>query len=139
MADFQGTITAGTIGTGTIGPGNPIIEQTVNRMLQSGVDTGQVFSQQLLRMNAGDQNLAETLRQDYNLSNQSAMAVIVQALLGSDPSLDSNILAARSAGAQPQSGGGPGQPTSFPVQQQLPGTGGVYVVNPTTGTISKAS
>jgi len=111
------------------------VENGAQRAWQNGQ---QVFTQQMLRMNAGDQNLAETLRQDYNLSNQSAMAVIVQALLGSDPTLAATILAQRSAGAQPQSGGGPGQPVSYPVQQQLPGAPTVYSVNPTTGAITKA-
>lgn len=112
------------------------VENAAQRAWQNGQ---QAFTQAMLRMNSGDQNLAETVRQDFNLSNQSAMAVIVQALLGSDPTLAATILAQRSAGAQPQSGGGPGQPVSFPVQQQLPNaSGGVYVVNPTTGAVTKA-
>ncbi len=110
------------------------VENAAQRAWGSG---NQVLNQQLLRMNAGDQALADQNRNNFSIMNQSANAVIVQALLGSDPTLAANILAQRSAGAQPQSGGGPGQPVSFPVQQALP-TAGVYIVNPTTGAVTKA-
>jgi hypothetical protein len=115
-----------------------LASQGVNRLLGAGVDTAQAFSQQILRMNAGDQNLADQVRNNFSLMNQSANAVIIQALLGSDPTLAASILAQRSAGAQPQSGGGPGQPVSYPVQQALPAAPAVYSVNPTTGAITKA-
>ena len=111
------------------------VENAAQRAWGSG---NQVLNQQLLRMNSSDQLNIDSSAKNFILFNQSANAVIVQALLGSDPSLDANILAARSAGAQPQSGGGPGQPASFPVQQQLPGAPAVYSVNPTTGVITKA-
>lgn len=114
------------------------LDDVENASQRSFQDGQQVFRQALIRMNSGDQNLAEMVRQDFNLSNQAAMGVIVQALLGSDPTLAANILAQRSAGAQPQSGGGPGQPVTFPVQQQLPSAPNVYSVNPTTGAITKA-
>jgi hypothetical protein len=110
------------------------VENAAQRAWGSG---NQIMNQQLLRMNAGDQALADENRNNFSIMNQSANAVIVQALLGSDPTLAANILSQRAAGAQPQSGGGPGQPTSFPVQQALPNSG-VFVINPQTGAVTKA-
>lgn len=112
--------------------------QSVNRMLGAGVSTAQVFDQQILRANADDQASAMAARRNFETTTQLVTYVGAQALLGSDPTLAATILAQRSAGAQPQSGGGPGQPVSFPVQQQLPPAPAVYSVNPTTGVITKA-
>ena len=110
------------------------VENNAQRAWATG---NQVLNQQLTRMNAADQLNVDSSAKNFIVMNQSANAVIIQALLGSDPTLAANILAQRSAGAQPQSGGGPGQPVSFPVQQQLP-VPAVYSVNPTTGAITKA-
>ena len=108
--NLTGTITAGTITGGSIGGGNnsmcdgALERLTINRMLGSGNDTMEQFRHQLLRANADDQSLAIAARRKFELdiSNQSS-------------ALD--ILQQRSTGAQPQSGGGPGQPVSFPIQQ----------------------
>ena len=110
------------------------VENNAQRAWATG---NQVLNQQLTRMNAADQLNVDSSAKNFIVMNQSANAVIIQALLGSDPTLAANILSQRSAGAQPQSGGGPGQPVSFPVQQQLP-VPAVYSVNPTTGAITKA-
>jgi hypothetical protein len=116
----------------------PAALDDVENAAQRSWGTGnQVLNQQLLRMNEGDNYIASTSRQNFGIANQLINYVGAQAMLGSDPTLQASILAARSAGAQPQSGGGPGQPVSFPVQQQLP-TPAVYSVNPTTGAITKA-
>jgi hypothetical protein len=120
-----------------------VITGVLNRSLQWFSNVGQTFDDQLLRQNAGDQYLVDTIRLGNKLMDWSTIAVIVQALLGSDPSLQQNIGAMRSIGAQPQSGGGPGQPVSYPIQQPLPSPAApaaqVYAINPTTGTISRAS
>lgn len=91
------------------------------------------------RSMADDQAFAIGERNTAAMSRQLVTYVGAQALLGSDPTLAASILAQRSAGGQPQSGGGPGQPVNFPVQQQLPTQQqpGVYIFNPTTGQLSK--
>lgn len=118
-----------------------IVKGVLNRALQWFSNVGETFDSQLLRMNAGDQFLVDSVRHGANLMSVSTMAVIIQALLGSDPTLAATILAQRAAGAQPQSGGGPGQPVSFPIQQPLPSPAdpNVYVLNPTTGALTRAA
>lgn len=111
------------------------VENAAQRAWGSG---NQILNHQLLRMNSSDNLNVDSSAKNFIVMNQSANAVIIQALLGSDPTLAATILAQRSAGAQPQSGGGPGQPVTFPVQQQLPSAPAVYSVNPTTGAITKA-
>ena len=114
--------------------------QAVNRMLGAGADVAQSFQQQVLSMTADNQRLVVAAARNYETTTQLITYVGAQALLGSDPTLAENILSQRSAGGQPQSGGGPGQPVIYPVQQTLPSQGGgVFVINPTTGTVSKAS
>lgn len=111
------------------------VENAAQRAWGSG---NQVLNQQLVRMNAADQLNVDSSAKNFIVMNQSANAVIIQALLGSDPTLAANILAQRSAGAQPQSGSGPGQPASFPVQQQLPNQQPtILIANPQTGTVTK--
>ena len=110
--------------------------QSVNRMLGAGADVAQSFQQQVLSMTADNQRLVMSAARNYETTTQLITYVGAQAMLGSDPSLDQTILAARSAGAQPQSAGGPGQPVSYPIQQ--PGYSAnapskVVLVNPTTG------
>jgi hypothetical protein len=108
--NLTGTITAGTITGGSIGGSSGTMcdasleRLTINRMLSSGTNISEQFGQQILRMNADDQSLAIAARRKFELdiSNQSS-------------ALD--ILQQRATGAQPQSGGGPGQPVSFPIQQ----------------------
>jgi hypothetical protein len=112
--------------------------QSVNRMLGAGADVAQAFQQQILRANADDQRVTMSAARSFETTTQLITYVGAQALLGSDPTLAATILSQRSAGGQPQSGGGPGQPVSFPVQQQLPTAPNVYSVNPTTGAITKA-
>ena len=112
--------------------------QAVNRMLGAGADVAQAFQQQILRANADDQRMTMSAARSFETTTQLVTYVGAQALLGSDPTLAATILSQRSAGGQPQSGGGPGQPVSFPVQQQLPTAPNVYSVNPTTGVITKA-
>lgn len=108
-------------------------------MLGAGADIAQTFQQQIIRANADDQRITMSAARNFETTTQLVTYVGAQALLGSDPTLAASILAQRSAGAQPQSGGGPGQPVIFPVQQQLPETSnGVFVINPTTGTVTKA-
>jgi hypothetical protein len=110
----------------------------VNRMLDASVANATVLNQQLIRANADDEAFAMDSRRRDAMTAQLVTYVGAQALLGSDPTLAATILAQRSAGAQPQSGGGPGQPVTFPVQQQLPGAPAVYSISPTTGAITKA-
>lgn len=116
--------------------------QVIAGMLQWGANSSKAIDQQLLRSVDGASNLAESYRHGWKLMDWSSIAVIIQALLGSNSTLAENILSERSAGAQPQSGGGPGQPVSFPIQQPLPspygGAGGVYLVS-ATGQITKAA
>lgn len=112
--------------------------QGVNRMLGAGVDTTQVFQQQILRMNADDQAHAMAARRTDATTTQLITYLGGQAFLGEAPVDAAAILSYRATGAQPQSGGGPGQPVNFPVQQQLPLAPAVYSINPTTGVITKA-
>lgn len=139
-----------TTDTSAISMADPsIVKGVLNRSLQWFNNVGETFDSQLVRMNAGDQYLVDTIRHGFNLMNMSSIAVIIQALLGSDPTLAASILSQRAVGAQPQSGGGPGQPVSYPVQQQLPitsnagniagSTGRVFVINPTTGVVTSAA
>lgn len=107
MADnLTGTITAGTITGGSIGGGGSncdaaLERQTINRMLGSGTDTMEMFRQQILRANADDQSLAIAARRKFELDISTQASAL-------------DILQQRSTGAQPQSGGGPGQPVGFP-------------------------
>ena len=64
----------------------------------------QVFSQQLMRMNAGDQAIADVMRQGFVNSSKAIDAVITQALLGSDPTLAATTEAFRSVQGEPQIG-----------------------------------
>jgi hypothetical protein len=108
--NLTGTITAGTITSGSIGGSggtqcDAALERlTINRMLAAGTNISETFSHQVQRANADDQSLAIAARRKFELdiSNQSG-------------ALD--VLQDRALGGQPQSGGGPGQPVSFPIQQ----------------------
>jgi hypothetical protein len=108
ITGLTGTITGGAIGasTGTMCDAS-LERQTVNRMLGSGTDTMEMFRQQMLRANADDQSLAIAARRKFELDISTQASAL-------------DILQQRATGAQPQSGGGPGQPVIFPVQQQLP-------------------
>ncbi len=111
--------------------------QSVNRMLSAGADVAQSFQQDILRSNSGNAALALSASRVHETTTQLLTYNGAMALLGNNLELQAAILNNRSVGAQPQSGGGPGQPVSFPVQQQLPSPA-VYSVNPTTGQITKA-
>jgi hypothetical protein len=110
VAELTGTITAGTITAGTFGGGGGSIcdsaldRQAINRMLGAGADVSQTFQQQILRANADDQSLAIAARRKFELDISTQASAL-------------DILQQRSTGGQPQSGGGPGQPVSFPIQQ----------------------
>lgn len=126
VSGVTGTITGGTISGGggdTICDGS-LDRQAVNRMLGAGADVAQAFQQQILRANADDQALAMSARRSFELNTNLLSSAL-------------DVLQQRALGGQPQSGGGPGQPVSFPVQQQLPAPM-VYSINPTTGAITKA-
>lgn len=107
--------------------------QSVNRMLGAGADVAQAFQQQILRANADDQRITMSAARGFETTTQLITYVGAQALLGSDPTLAENILSQRSAQAQPQTTGQlvSGPPFNVPAP--------VYVINPTTGTVSKAS
>jgi hypothetical protein len=111
ITGLTGTITGGSIGSsGSSSICDGALErQTINRMLGSGTDTMEMFRQQILRANADDQSLAIAARRKFELDISTQSSAL-------------DILQQRSTGAQPQSGGGPGQPVIFPVQQQLPMT-----------------
>lgn len=96
---------------------------TINRMLSSGTNLSETFGQQVLRANADDQSLAIAARRKFELdiSNQSS-------------ALD--ILQQRATGGQPQSGGGPGQPVIYPIQQQLPTQAPKVIAVSSTGQIT---
>jgi hypothetical protein len=117
-----------------------IISNVINGMLQYGTDIHKTFEKQLVQMNAGDQYLVDTLRHGFKLMDWSALAVIIQALLGSDPTLQAGIMAARSVEAQPQTTGQlvSAAPYVVPATQTAPAGPAVYSVNPTTGAITKA-
>ena len=108
------------------------VENAAQRAWGSG---NQVLNQQLLRMNASDQLNVDSSAKNFIVMNQSANAVIIQALLGSDPTLAANILSQRSAQNQPQT---TGQLVSAPPYQVSNQSPSVYSVNPTTGVITKA-
>ncbi len=112
--------------------------QAVNRMLGAGADVAQAFQQEILRLNNGFGELSVRSANVHQSTTQLLTYNGAMALLGNNLELQAAILNNRSVGGQPQSGGGPGQPTSFPVQQQLPNANPpVYVIGP-TGTVSKA-
>ena len=112
--------------------------QAVNRMLGAGADVAQAFQQEILRMNNGFGELSVRSANVHQSTTQLLTYNGAMALLGNNLELQAAILNNRSVGAQPQSGGGPGQPVNFPVQQALPTPPAVYSVNPTTGVITKA-
>ncbi len=112
--------------------------QAVNRMLGAGADVAQGFQQEILRMNNGFGALAVTAARTFESTTQLLTYNGAMELSGNAMQLQAGILGFRATGAQPQSGGGPGQPVSFPVQQALPTQPAVYSVNPTTGAITKA-
>ena len=106
ITGLTGTITGGSIGAGS---GSSICDaalerQAINRMLGAGADVSQTFQQQILRANADDQSLAIAARRKFELDISTQASAL-------------DILQQRSTGGQPQSGGGPGQPVSFPIQQ----------------------
>ena len=107
-------------------------------MLGAGTAASEAFSMQSSRANADDNAFVMAARRNSDVLMQLINYTAAEAVLGEAP-MDANaILGFRATGGQPQSGGGPGQPVSFPVQQQLPGAPAVYSVNPTTGVITKA-
>ncbi len=112
--------------------------QAVNRMLGAGADVAQAFQQEILRMNNGFGELSVRSANVHQSTTQLLTYNGAMALLGNNLELQAAILNNRSVGGQPQSGGGPGQPTSFPVQQALPNQPAVYLANATTGTLTKA-
>lgn len=112
--------------------------QTVNRMLGAGADVAQAFQQTILRMNNDYSQLAVSAARTFEQMNQLITTNGAMDMFGNALQLQASILNNRAVGAQPQSGGGPGQPVNFPVQQALPSQPAVYSVNPTTGAITKA-
>lgn len=112
--------------------------QAVNRMLGAGADVAQAFQQQVLSMAADNQRMVVSGARIFETTTQLITYMGAQALTGSAGAVAQEILSQRAVGGQPQSGGGPGQPVNFPVQQQLPQAPAVYSVNPTTGAITKA-
>ncbi len=112
--------------------------QAVNRMLGAGADVAQAFQQEILRMNNGFGSLAVTAARTFESTTQLLTYNGAMELSGNAMQLQAGILGFRATGGQPQSGGGPGQPVSYPVQQALPTPPAVYSVNPTTGAITKA-
>ena len=124
ITGLTGTITGGSIGTTSGSMCDPALERlTINRMLSSGTNLSETFGQQVLRANADDQALAISSRRKFEVD----MSLQYSAL---------DILDQRSAGGQPQSGGGPGQPVSFPVQQQLPAQAPKVIAVSSTGQIT---
>ena len=101
----------------------------------AAANSDQQFTQQMLRMNADDQAFAMQARRNADYMSGLLMSAEAQGIMGTSGILPQTILAERSAGAQPQSGGGPGQPVIYPVQQQLPITNNgpppVYFIGPT--------
>jgi hypothetical protein len=78
------------------------VENAAQRSFNDGKDA---FRAALLQTVNAANALAEQTRNNFALLNQSANAVIVQELNGSDPTLAQAILAQRSAQAQPQTTG----------------------------------
>ncbi len=109
----------------------------VNRMLNANADFSTMLQTSNLRMNEEFRALSISAARVHETTTQLLTYNGGMALLGNNLELQAAILNNRSVGGQPQSGGGPGQPASFPVQQQLPSPM-VYSVNPTTGAITKA-
>ncbi len=120
-----------------------LVSQNINRMLAAGASCSEAFQMQMSRAAADDNAFVMASRRDADVDARLITFVGSQAMFGSNGTLQNEILAARSAGGQPQSGGGPGQPVVFPVQQQLPNTNqagappNIVIFNPTTGTVSK--
>ncbi len=112
--------------------------QAVNRMLGAGADVAQAFQQGILRMTNDYNQIAVSAARTFESTTQLLTYNGAMELSGNAMQLQAGILGFRATGAQPQSGGGPGQPVSFPVQQALPSQPAVYSVNPTTGAITKA-
>lgn len=115
--------------------------QGINRMLDQGTSTAQMFNQQMLRMNADDQSDAVDARRTHKSTTQLITYLGAQGFLGEAPVQAAATLAYRAIRDQPQT---TGQQTSAPpyvVPTPGYGNGGgsssVYVYNPTTGTITK--
>jgi hypothetical protein len=133
VTGLTGTITGGTISDlGGSAADDKLYRQSVDRMLGAGVDTTQMFQQQMLRMNADDQSHAMAARRTDATTTQLVTYVGAQALLGSDPTLQAGILSARTVEAQPQTTGALVNP-GVTQGQAAPA---VYAIGP-TGTISK--
>ncbi len=111
--------------------------QAVNRMLGAGADVAQTFQQTILRHNNEYSALSINAARTFELMSNLLMTNSAMELSGNAMQLQAGVLGFRATGAQPQSGGGPGQPVSFPVQQALPTPPAVYAIGP-TGTVTKA-
>lgn len=124
VTGITGTITGGVIGSGSGSICDGALErQAINRMLGAGADVAQTFQQQVLRMNADDQAMAMSSRRSFDLNNNLLSSAL-------------DVLQHRSLGGQPQSGGGPGQPVIYPVQQQLPAQAPKVIAVSSTGQIT---
>lgn len=124
ITGLTGTITGGSIGTSSGSMCDPALERlTINRMLSSGTNLSETFGQQVLRANADDQSLAIAARRKFELDISTQSSAL-------------DILQQRSNGGQPQSGGGPGQPVSFPLQQQLPTQAPKVIAVSSTGQVT---
>ena len=125
ITGLTGTITGGSIGAAG---GNTICDgalerQAINRMLSSGTNISETFGQQILRANADDQSLAIAARRKFELDISTQSSAL-------------DILQQRANGGQPQSGGGPGQPVIYPVQQQLPTQAPKVIAVSSTGQVT---
>ena len=114
----------------------PALDDVENAAQRAFGRGNMVLDQQMIRMSQGDNTIAEASRQDFTTTRQLTTYVGAQALLGSDPTLQAGILAARSVQAQPQT---TGQLVSGPPQVVSNAPPVVYSVNPQTGAVTKAS
>jgi len=116
-----------------------LVSQGVNRMLDQGTSTAQVFNQQMLRMNADDQSDALDARRTHKSTTQLITYLGAQGFLGEAPVQAAATLAYRAIRDQPQTTGQQTSAAPYIVQNPPnPGGASVYIVNPTTGTVTKA-
>jgi len=83
----------------------PALDSVVGAAEQAFSERQGALGQSLIRQNEGAAVLVEQMRQSFSVLNQNSTAVIVQALNGSDPALQAQILAARAVQAQPNTTG----------------------------------
>ena len=96
------------------------LDDVENSNQRNFADRQQAWGQQLVRMNAGDQTLADNMRMSFKNMSNAVDAVITQALLGSNPTLAEATLAFRAIQGEPST---TGTQTSPGVQSGVPAPG----------------